>query len=207
MSVKLNSRLLLGAGLAALLLGGCSMNPSYPPAPTMQKPFDWTYLIGPGDSVQVFVWRNPDLSGTYPVRPDGKMTMNLVEDMPAAGKTPSQLARDLEKVLSRYIQDPIVTVIVAGGVGPFDQQIRVIGQASKPQALNYREGMSLIDVMIAVGGLTDYAAGDQAYILRKVNGKEERLGVKLDDLINGGDINDNVPMKPGDVLVIPQSLF
>ena len=207
MSVKLNSRLLLGTGLLALLLGGCSMNPSYPPAPTTQKPFDWTYLIGPGDSVQVFVWRNPDLSGTYPVRPDGKMTMNLVEDMPAAGKTPSQLARDLEKSLSKYIQDPIVTVIVAGGVGPFNQQIRVIGQAAKPQALNYREGMSLIDVMIAVGGLTDYAAGDQAYILRRVNGKEERLCVKLDDLINGGDINDNVPMKPGDVLVIPQSLF
>ena len=207
MSIKLNRRLLPVVGLTALLLGGCSMNPSYPPAPTTQKPFDWTYLIGPGDSVQVFVWRNPDLSGTYPVRPDGKMTMNLVEDMPAAGKTPSQLARDLEKTLSKYIQDPIVTVIVAGGVGPYSQQIRVIGQAAKPQALNYREGMSLIDVMIDVGGLTDYAAGNQAYILRKVHGKEERLGVKLDGLLNGGDINDNVPMKPGDILVIPQSLF
>ena len=135
------------------------------------------------------------------------MTMNLVEDMPAAGKTPSQLARDLEKTLSKYIQDPIVTVIVAGGVGPYSQQIRVIGQAAKPQALNYRQGMSLIDVMIDVGGLTDYAAGNQAYILRKVHGKDERLGVKLDSLINGGDINDNVPMKPGDILVIPQSLF
>jgi polysaccharide export outer membrane protein len=135
------------------------------------------------------------------------MTMSLVEDMPASGKTPSQLARDLEKALSKYIQEPIVTVVVAGGVGPFSQQIRVIGQAAKPQALNYREGMSLVDLMIAVGGITDFAAGNKAYILRIVDGKQVRLGVRLEDLLQGGDISANVPMRPGDVLVVPESFF
>jgi polysaccharide export outer membrane protein len=133
--------------------------------------------------------------------------MNLVEDMPASGKTPSQLARDIEKALAKYIQEPIVTVIVAGGVGPFDQQIRVIGEAAKPQALNYREHMSLIDLMISVGGLTDFAAGNKAYILRTEGGKQARLGVRLEDLLKGGDIAANVEMRPGDVLVVPESLF
>ena len=135
------------------------------------------------------------------------MTMNLVEDMPASGKTPSQLARDIEKALAKYIQEPIVTVIVGGGVGPFDQQLRVVGEAAKPQALNYREKMSLIDLMIAVGGLTDFAAGNKAYILRTQDGKQTRLGVRLEDLLRGGDIRANVEMRPGDVLVIPESLF
>ncbi|MHB1246434.1 MAG: XrtA/PEP-CTERM system exopolysaccharide export protein [Sulfuriferula sp.] len=187
-------------------LSGCATN--YPMAPAkIGKQADWNYLIGPGDSVSVFVWRNPDISGTFPVRPDGKMTMHLVEDMPASGKTPTQLARDLEKALSKYIQEPIVTVIVAGGIGPFSQQVRVIGQATKPQALNYREHMSLIDLMIDVGGITDFAAGNKAYILRTVNGKQERLSVRLDDLVNGGDISADVPILPGDVLVIPESFF
>jgi polysaccharide export outer membrane protein len=197
----------LMALLAVVSMVGCSTTPTYPPAPKQATPYDWNYLIGPGDSVQVFVWRNPDVSGTFPVRPDGKMTMNLVEDMPASGKTPSQLARDIEKALAKYIQEPIVTVIVAGGVGPFDQQIRVIGEAAKPQALNYREHMSLIDLMIAVGGLTDFAAGNKAYILRTEGGKQTRLGVRLEDLLQGGDISANVEMRPGDVLVIPESLF
>lgn len=194
--------------LLAVLMGlsGCATN--YPVAPAkLSKQADWNYLIGPGDSVNVFVWRNPDVSGTFPVRPDGKMTMHLVEDMPASGKTPTQLARDLEKALSKYIQEPIVTVVVAGGVGPFSQQVRVIGQATKPQAMNYREDMSLIDLMIDVGGMTDYAAGNKAYILRTVKGKQERLGVRLDDLVNGGDISADVPILPGDVLVIPESFF
>lgn len=195
--------------LLAVLMGlsGCATT-NYPmaPAKTAQQS-DWNYLIGPGDSVNVFVWRNPEVSGTFPVRPDGKMTMNLVEDMPASGKTPTQLARDLEKALSKYIQEPIVTVIVAGGIGPFSQQVRVIGQATKPQALNYREHMSLIDLMIDVGGITDFAAGNKAYILRTVDGKQQRLGVRLDDLVNGGDISADVPILPGDVLVIPESFF
>lgn len=200
---------ILGAACVAAIaaLTGCSSTPKYPPAPAQVSQYDWNYLVGPGDSVQVFVWRNPEVSGTFPVRPDGKMTMNLVEDLPASGKTPTQLARDIEKALGKYIQEPIVTVIVGGGVGPFDQQIRVVGEAAKPQALNYREHMSLIDLMISVGGLTDFAAGNKAYILRTENGQQTQLGVRLEDLLKGGDIKANVEMRPGDVLVIPESLF
>ena len=191
----------------AFLLAGCASQ-SYERAPaTAEKLNDWNYLIGPGDSVEVFVWRNPEVSGSFPVRPDGKMTMNLVEDLPASGKTPTKLARDIEKALSKYIQDPIVTVIVGGGVGPFSQQIRIIGQATTPQAINYRENMTLIDVMIAVGGITDFAAGNRATILRTIDGKQQQLGVKLEDLTKGGDISANVEMRPGDVLIIPESLF
>lgn len=193
--------------LTVLSLVGCSNTPTYPPAPAQTSAYDWNYLVGPGDSVNVFVWRNPEVSGNFPVRPDGKMTMNLVEDLPASGKTPTQLARDIEKALAKYIQEPIVTVIVGGGVGPFDQQLRVVGEATKPQALNYREKMSLIDLMIAVGGLTDFAAGNKAYILRTQDGKQSQLGVRLEDLLRGGDIRANVEMRPGDVLVIPESLF
>lgn len=202
------SKLGRGIGiLSAIFLGACSSTPTYPPAPSQTAAYDWNYLVGPGDSVNVFVWRNPEVSGTFPVRPDGKMTMNLVEDLPASGKTPSQLARDIEKSLAKYIQEPIVTVIVGGGVGPFDQQLRVIGEAAKPQALNFREKMTLIDLMIAVGGLTDFAAGNKAYILRTQDGKQTQLGVRLEDLLRGGDIRANVEMRPGDVLVIPESLF
>lgn len=197
----------VAAASVALLVAGCSNTPTYPPAPTKSAVQDWTYLIGPGDSVNVFVWRNPEVSGTFPVRPDGKMTMNLVEDMQASGKTPSQLARDIEKSLSKYIQEPIVTVIVGGGVGPFSQQIRVVGEAAKPQALNYRENMTLVDLMIAVGGLTDFAAGNRAYILRSEGGKQEKLGVRLESLMKDGDYSANVDLRPGDVLVIPESLF
>jgi polysaccharide export outer membrane protein len=197
----------VGMVLAVAAMTGCSSTPKYPPAPAQTGNVDWNYLIGPGDSVQVFVWRNPEVSGSFPVRPDGKMTMNLIEDLQSSGKTPTQLARDIEKALAKYIQEPIATVIVAGGIGPFDQQIRVVGEAAKPQALNYREKMSLIDLMISVGGLTDFAAGNKAYILRTVDGKQERLGVRLEDLLKGGDIAANVDMRPGDVLVVPESLF
>jgi len=198
--------LVLGAMLAGAALAGCSST-AYDPAPKSAGNVNWNYLIGPGDSVNVFVWRNQDVSGSFPVRPDGKMTMNLVEDMQASGKTPTQLARDIEKALGKYIQEPIVTVIVAGGVGPFDQQVRVIGEAAKPQALNYREHMSLVDLMIAVGGLTDYAAGDKAYLLRTVDGKQQKLGVHLESLLKDGDIDENTDILPGDVLVIPESMF
>jgi len=169
----------------------------------------WNYLLGPGDSVSVFVWRNPEVSGSFPIRPDGKVTMNLIEDMQASGKTPTQLARDIEKALSKYIQEPIATVIVGGGIGPYNQQIRVLGEATTPQAMGYREGMSLVDVMIAAGGLTDYANGNKAYISRiiKEDGERAQLGVRLEDLLRGGDSTANVEIRPGDVLVIPESLF
>lgn len=190
------------------LLTACANDPLYPPAPAKAPGVaEWHYLLGPGDSVNVFVWGNPEVSGSFPIRPDGKMTMNLAEDLQASGKTPTQLARDIEKILGRYIQDPIVTVIVGGGVGPYSQQIRVLGQAAKPQALNYRENMSLVDVMIAVGGITDFAAGNRASILRVVDGKPQQYGVRLEDLLKDGDVSANVDMRPGDVLIIPESWF
>jgi polysaccharide export outer membrane protein len=194
--------------LVLAALAGCSHTPVFPPAPAKAVgASNWNYLLGPGDSVNVFVWGNPEVSGSFPIRPDGKMTMNLIEDLPAAGKTPTHLARDIEKALSKYIQDPIATVIVAGGKGPYSQQIRVIGEAAKPQALNYSQGMSLIDVMIAVGGLTDYADGNKASILRMVDGKPQQYTVRIDDLLKDGDISANVEMQPGDVLIIPESWF
>lgn len=203
--------------LAAAAIAGCSSTPTYPPAPVQapspmpvqQRISGWNYLLGPGDSVSVFVWRNPEVSGSFPIRPDGKMTMNLIEDLQAAGKTPTQLARDIEKALSKYIQEPIATVIVAGGIGPYNQQIRVLGEANTPQAMAYREGMSLVDVMIAVGGLSDFADGNKAYISRivKEDGERVQLGVRLEDLIRDGDSAANVEIRPGDVLVIPESLF
>ena len=190
------------------MLTACANNPVYPPAPAKASgASDWMYLLGPGDSVNVFVWGNPEVSGSFPIRPDGMMTMNLVEDLPASGKSPTQLAREIEKILARYIQDPVVTVIVAGGVGPYSQQIRVLGEAAKPQTLVYREDMSLVDVMITVGGLSDFAAGNRASILRIVDGKPQQFGVRLEDLVKDGDLSANVEMRPGDLLVIPESFF
>ena len=165
------------------------------------------YLIGPGDNLNILVWRNPEISMSVPVRPDGKITTPLVEDLPASGKTPSQLARNIEKALSKYIQDPIVTVIVTGFVGPYSEQIRVIGQATKPQALPYRDNMTLVDVLITVGGLTEFADGNAARIIRRVNGKQQQFAVRLRNLIDDGDMSANVPMRPGDVLIIPESFF
>lgn len=192
-------------GAAALLLSGCAS--TLPPITMDAQPPTHDYLIGPGDNVNITVWRNPEVSQSVPVRPDGKITTPLVEDLPASGKTATQLARDIEKVLGKYIQQPVVTVIVTGFVGPYTEQIRVIGQATKPQALPYREDMSLMDVMIAVGGITDFASGNKASIIRVVSGKRQSFGVRLNDLIRQGDISANTPMRPGDVLVIPESFF
>jgi len=188
----------------ALGLGGCSGNPPVvEPGPRIATP----YLIGPGDTLNIVVWRSPELSLVVPVRPDGKITTPLVEDLQASGKTPNQLARDIEQVLSRYVQTPVVTVIITTFGGAYSQQIRVIGEAAKPQALPYRERMTLLDVMIAVGGITDFAAGNRASILRTEGGKTHQFRVLLQDLIRGGDLSANVEMRPGDVLVIPQSFF
>jgi len=167
----------------------------------------WDYLIGPGDSIEIIVWRNPEISMTVPVRPDGKITTPLVEDLLASGKTATQLARDIEETLSKYIQEPVVTVIVTNFVGPYSEQIRVIGEAAQPQALPYRESMSLMDVLIAVGGITDFAAGNRASIIRVVDGEQKQFRVRLNDLIRDGDISANVQMKQGDILVIPESFF
>lgn len=190
-----------------LAIGGCASTSLPPASAEGALPPMHDYLVGPGDSVNIIVWRNPEVSMSVPVRPDGKITTPLVDDLPASGKTASQLARDIEKALAKYIQDPVVTVIVTGFVGPYSEQIRVIGQAAKPQALPYREGMSLMDVMIAVGGITEFASGNKASIIRGAGEKQQRLAVRLDDLIKEGDISANTPMRPGDILVIPESFF
>lgn len=189
-----------------LLLGACASPPAPPPAAAL-APINPDYLIGPGDAVNIIVWRNPEVSMSVPVRPDGKITTPLVEDLPAAGKTSTQLARDIEGALAKFIQQPVVTVVVTNFVGNFSEQIRVIGQAANPQALPYRREMSLMDVLIAVGGVTEFAAGNKASIVRVVDGKQEKLAVRLDDLIKDGDISANMMMRPGDILVIPESYF
>lgn len=166
-----------------------------------------SYLIGPGDTLQVFVWRNPDLSVTIVVRPDGEISIPLVEDMPATGKSPTQLARDIEKKLAEYVRSPQVTVIVTGFVGTFEKQVRVIGQAAKPQSLPYRQSMTLLDVLIQVGGLTEYAAGNRAKIVRRAEGGQTEINVRLDDLLRGGDVGADVAISPGDILIIPEAWF
>lgn len=179
-----------------------SAGPSQPAESTVGA----DYVIGPGDTVQVFVWRNPELTATVPVRPDGKITTPLVQDMVAVGKTPSQLSRDIEGVLAEYIRSPQVNVIVTNPVSTFSQ-VKVIGQVTNPQSLPYREGMRVLDAVLAAGGLAQFASGNRAKIVRKVNGKEVEMRVRLDDLINRGDLKHNLELKPGDVLVVPQSLF
>jgi len=190
---------------AFVLLAGCS-TPTYPPAPTLAATPDYLYKIGPLDSVNVNVWRNPELSMSVIVRPDGKISAPLIEDLPALGKDPTTLARDIERALSKYIRDPVVTVIVSGFVGPYPEQIRVVGEAAKPQAIPYRQGMTLLDLMIVVGGLTDFADGNNASILRTSEGNHQ-YNVRLKDLLKRGDITANVDVKPGDILLIPQSWF
>jgi polysaccharide export outer membrane protein len=189
------------------LATGCSTKFSHPPAPKVAATPDYKYVIGPGDAVTVIVWRNNDLTYSAPVRPDGKISFPLVEDLPAIGKNPTTLARDVEKALSKYIRDPVVTVVVTGFVGPYSEQIRVVGEASKPQALPYRQNMTLLDVMIAVGGITDFADGNRTTLVRPDPAGNKLYTVKLKDLLRRGDISANVDMKPGDVLVIPQGWF
>jgi polysaccharide export outer membrane protein len=193
--------------LFTITFSGCARYPETPLIPPIETGPPHDYLIGPGDNLNILVWRNPEVSMTVPVRPDGKITTPLVEDLPASGKTSSQLARDIEKALAKYIQDPIVTVIVTGFVGPYSEQIRVIGQASKPQSIPYRDNMTLVDVVITVGGLTAFADGNAASIIRRVGGKQQQFRVLLNDLINDGDMSANVLMRPGDVLIIPESYF
>lgn len=165
------------------------------------------YLIGPGDQLSIFVWQNPDLSMSVPVRPDGKISTPLVEDMQAVGKTPTQLALDIELVLSEFIRTPEVQVIVQSFVGTFSEQIRVVGQAAEPQALSYREGMTILDVMIEVGGLTEFSSGNRARVVRGSGSDALEIRVRLDDLLNKGDISQNIAMRPGDVVIIPGSFF
>ncbi len=196
----------LVAALGLLLLGGCAGAPvaDGPAAPATQTV---RYQIAPGDTLQIFVRDNPKLSIAVPVRPDGRISIPLVQSIMAAGKTPEQLAGDLEEQLGRYIRSPMVTVIVTSFVGAFDQQVRVVGQATTPKAVPYRRGMTLLDVMIEVGGLTKFASGNSAKIVRQLpDGSKRTIPVRLGDLMNGA-VDDNRAMRPGDILIIPRSLF
>lgn len=194
-------------GLFFGALAGCASTSSkFPPAPSAAATPDYNYIVGPGDNLNIIVWRNPELSMSVPVRPDGKVATPLVDELVAQGKTSLEIARDVEKALGKYVRDPVVTVIVTGFVGPYSEQIRVIGEAAKPQALPYKQNMTVLDVMIAVGGLTDFADGNSASIMRASEGGK-RYSVRLKDLIKRGDVSANVEMKPGDILTIPQGWF
>lgn len=165
------------------------------------------YTIGPGDQLQVFVWRNPELSAMVRVRPDGRISVPLIDDLTVEGKTPSVVSREIEQKLSEFVKGTVVTVMMTDFVGPLDRQVRVIGEASKPQSISYRNGMTVLDVIILSGGLTQYAAGNRASIVRAVDGQQTAYRVRLDDLLNDGDLSANAPVAPGDILVIPQSYF
>src|SRR6266550_2801595 len=205
------SHVLLAGWLAftPLMIGCTSSLPlQSPPTPSQAaaKAVGNDYIIGPGDALEVFVWRNPELSVTVPVRPDGKISTPLVENMVAVGKTPPQLARDMEGVLAEYVRSPKVNIIVTTAASAFSL-VKVVGQVVHPQALPYREGMTVLDAVLAVGGLSQFASGNRARIVRVEHGQQTVIKVRLTDLVNGGDVGENVLLKPGDVLVVPQSLF
>lgn len=197
--------------LLVFFLWGCGSSGTLPQAtvrPSLTTDVnDYQYLIGPGDSLTIFVWRNPEVSGNYIVRPDGKVTTSLVEDIDVAGRTPSMLAREIEEQLSVYINNPRVTVSVNNFTGPLSEQVRVMGEAANPSAVSYTEHMTLLDLMIAVGGLTEFADGNNAKLVRVVEGQQKTYNIDIDDLIRDGDISKNVDMLPGDIVIIPEAWF
>jgi polysaccharide biosynthesis/export protein len=195
----------VGAAFLSAWLAGCATG-IHPPAPAVAASDQYEYVIGPGDSLNITVWRNPELSMSVPVRPDGKISAPLVDEMVVQGKTSTLVARDIEKALAKFVRDPAVTVIVTSFVGPYSEQIRVVGEAAKPQALPFKQKMTVLDVMIAVGGLTDFADGNAATLVRTSDGNK-RYTVRLHDLIKLGDITANAEMLPGDILIIPQGWF
>jgi len=199
------------AFLLLTTLAGCSNTSTLPQATTRASLTtdvnEYQYLIGPGDSLTIFVWRNPEVSGQFIVRPDGKVTTSLVEDIDVAGRTPSMLAREIEEQLSIYINNPRVTVSVNNFSGPLSEQVRVIGEATNPSAVSYTEHMTLLDLMIAVGGLTEFADGNNAKLVRVIDGQQSTFALSIDDLIRSGDIQQNVDILPGDIIIIPEAWF
>ena len=185
------------------LIAACS---TLPPAPQKAATPNYQYQIGPGDQLEITVWRNPELSAKVPVRPDGRITSPLIEDMVAVGKNPADLAREIEERLKKFIRDPNVTVLINQFVGNSQHQVRVVGQATKPAALPYRQGMTLLDVMITVGGITEFAAGNRAVLIRQAEANKQ-YGIRLTDLLKGGDVSANVEVVPGDVIMIPEGMF
>ena len=207
-------RLLAGTAAASLMLGGCAGSASGPQLPaasfvSMQEGPGEEYVIGPLDELTIFVWRNPELGAKVQVRPDGRITTPLITDMPAVGKTPSMLAEDIKLQLSQYIEEPLVSVIVNKFAGTFSQQVRVVGATEKPASIPYRANMTLLDAMIAVGGLSEYAAGNRARLIRfdKQSGRQREFALRLGDLLKKGESKANVMLQPGDVIIIPESMF
>jgi polysaccharide export outer membrane protein len=198
------SALMLAA--ATLLMSGCAALNSYPPAPQTVESQDHRYKIGPLDTLNILVWRNPELSATITVRPDGRISAPLVEDLMAAGRNPADLSREVEKVLAKFIRDPVVTIVVSGFQGTYPEQIRIVGEAARPQSVPYRQQMTVLDVMIQAGGLTDFADGNGAVLVRGSEGGKQ-YSVRLKDLLKRGDISANVAVKPGDIVIVPQSFF
>lgn len=197
---------LCASAIALLELTGCASGAAYPPAPRSAQTPDHLYKIGPLDSLNIVVWRNPELSATVTVRPDGRISTPLVADVQAAGKSPSALAQEIQNELQRFIRDPVVTVVVASFQGTFSEQIRIVGEATRPQSVPFRQQMSLLDVMIQAGGLTDFADGNGAVLVRGSEGGKQ-YSVRLKDLLKRGDISANVDVKPGDIIIVPQSWF
>jgi len=203
--IKLGAQML--AALGMLFLASCTSYPDLAgsaPASLEQAP---DYIIGPRDELQVFVWQNPDLSVTVPVRPDGKVSTPLIGDVVAAQKTPDELSKEIAQKLTAFIVDPVVTVSVTRFAGPYSRQVRIVGQAAEPMAIAYNDRMTLLDAMIAVGGITEFAAGNRSVIVRKENGEDKSYQIRLDDLLLDGDVSANVPLLPGDIIIIPESWF
>jgi len=207
-------RLLACSAAASLVVSGCASNPAAPSLPpasfvSMQEGPGEEYVIGPLDELTIFVWRNPELGAQVQVRPDGRITTPLITDMPAVGKTPSMLAEDLKLQLSQYIQEPLVSVIVNKFSGTFSQQVRIVGATEKPSSIPFRANMTVLDAMIAVGGLSEFAAGNRARLIRfdKTVGKQREFQLRLGDLLKKGDSKANVLLQPGDVIIIPESKF
>ncbi|MCP4985808.1 MAG: sugar ABC transporter substrate-binding protein [Colwellia sp.] len=211
MDNRFTNHLKVGLLLLTTILSGCSSNNTLPSATLHPSHTDninsYKYLIGSGDVLNIFVWRNPEVSGSFVVRPDGMITTSLVEDIKVSGKTPTQLARSIEEILSTYLRDPIVTVTVENFVGPFSEQVRVIGEATQPQAINYTQHMTLLDVMIQVGGLTEFADGNDAVLIRIENDQQKQYQVMINELLKEGEISANVDMLPGDIIIIPEAWF
>ena len=209
-----HSRTVLAVALGAAALGGCATGRTgnvLPPANFVgtSDAVGESYLIGASDELSIYVWRNPELSTRIAVRPDGRITTPLITDMVAVGKTPAQLADDIKQVLNRYIQDPIVSVMVERPNGTFSQQIRIVGATARPAALPYRANMTLLDAMIAVGGLSEFASGNRAKLIRfdKSLGRQREYALRLGDLLRDGESRANVMLAPGDVIIIPESMF
>ena len=207
MNAKPMSARLVALALLIVVVACAGREPELSTTTAGEKPAAAPYRIGAGDRLRVFVWGNPGLSDEVPVRPDGRISTPLLEDVVAADKTPAELAREIEQQLSAFVADPLVTVIVTDFVGPFTQQVRVVGEAAEPQAIPFRDDMTILDVMIAVGGLTEFAAGNRATLVRTADGQEQQYRVRLDDLVRDGDISANVAMRPGDVVIIPETFF